>query len=103
VNPRSAKCGMLPRLSSSAIVRLESFSLMNGLFFQTGRSYHRRLLLQDQGMADGLYFLGEELPHRYPFLQLLCGLNKKYDHMKALIKRTESMPSFHTVQNDLEL
>jgi hypothetical protein len=54
-------------------------------------------------MADGLYFLGEELPHRYPFLQLLCGLNKKYDHMKALIKRTESMPSFHTVQNDLEL
>jgi hypothetical protein len=31
------------------------------------------------------------------------GLNKKFDHMKIFIKRSQLSPSFHIVRNDLEL
>jgi hypothetical protein len=54
-----------------------------------------------KGMTDELRSLGEGLPDRHLILQLLCGLNKKYDHMKALIKRTKLPPSFHDVRNTL--
>jgi hypothetical protein len=56
-----------------------------------------------KGMADEIQSLGEELSDHHLVLQLLHGLNKKYGHMKALIKRTKSLPSFHTVRNDLKL
>jgi hypothetical protein len=56
-----------------------------------------------KGMADELCSLGEELPDRHLVLQLLCGLSKKFDHMKALLKRTKPLPSSYDVRNDLEL
>jgi hypothetical protein len=56
-----------------------------------------------KGMANKIRSLGEELSDRHLVLQLLRGLSKKYDYMKALIKCTESLPSFHVVWNDLEL
>jgi uncharacterized membrane protein YgcG len=56
-----------------------------------------------KGMADELRSLGDELPDRHLVLQLLRGLSKKYDHMKALIKRTMPLPNFHTIWNDFEL
>jgi hypothetical protein len=46
--------------------------------------------------------LCEELSDRHLVLKLLHGLNKKYDHMKALIKRTKPLPSFHAVYSDFE-
>jgi hypothetical protein len=55
-----------------------------------------------KGMADEIQSLGEELSNRHLVLQLR-GLNKKYGHMKALIKRTKPLPSFHTIRNDLKL
>jgi hypothetical protein len=36
-------------------------------------------------------------------INLLQSLNKRFDHMKIFIKRSQSFPSFHTICNDLEL
>jgi hypothetical protein len=40
---------------------------------------------------------------RHLVLNLLQGLNKRFDHMKIFITRSQPFPSFHTVCNDLEL
>jgi hypothetical protein len=56
-----------------------------------------------KGMAGELCSLGKELLDHHLILQLLHGLRKKYDHMKALIKHNKLLPSFHAVRNDLEL
>jgi hypothetical protein len=56
-----------------------------------------------KGMADEIRSLGEELSDHHLIHQLLRGLCKKYDHMKALIKRTKQLLSFHAVRNDLKL
>jgi predicted nucleic acid-binding OB-fold protein len=47
--------------------------------------------------------LGETITDHHHILNLLQGLNKRFDHMKIFIKRSQSFPSFHTVRNDLEL
>ena len=51
------------------------------------------LLIRDycckmKGMADALGDLGEVIPDRTLVLDVLHGLNAKYDHMKALLKCT---------------
>jgi hypothetical protein len=56
-----------------------------------------------KGMADDLCALGETIIDRHLVLNLLQSLNKRFDHMKIFIKRSQSFPSFHTVCNDLEL
>ena len=56
-----------------------------------------------KAMADELRSLGEELPDRHLVLTMLRGLNKKFDHMKAIIKRSTPFPSFQAVWKDLEL
>jgi hypothetical protein len=56
-----------------------------------------------KGMADNLRALGETVTDRHLVLNLLQGLNKKFDHIKIFIKRSQPFPSFHTVRNDLEL
>jgi hypothetical protein len=56
-----------------------------------------------KGMADDLRALGETITDHHLILNLLQGLNKRFDHMKIFIKRSQSFPSFHTVRNDLEL
>jgi hypothetical protein len=54
-------------------------------------------------MADDLCVLGETITDCHLILNLLQGLNKRFDHMKIFIKRLQSFSSFHTVCNDLEL
>jgi hypothetical protein len=39
-----------------------------------------------KGMADDLRALGETVTDRHLVLNLLQGLNKKFDHMKIFIK-----------------
>jgi hypothetical protein len=51
-------------------------------------------------MADDL---GEHVEDRTLVLQVLRGLNKKYDHIKTYLKRAWPFPSFHDVRNDLLL
>jgi hypothetical protein len=55
------------------------------------------------GMVDDLRALGDTVTDRHLVLNLLQGLNKKFDHMKIFIKRSQPFPSFHTVRNDLKL
>jgi hypothetical protein len=45
--------------------------------------------------------LGEHVEDRTLVLNVLWGLNKKYDHIKTYLKRARSFPSFHEVRNDL--
>lgn len=54
-------------------------------------------------MADSLHDLGELVLDRTLVLNLLCGLSRHYDYLKALIKRSVSFPSFHDVRNELLL
>jgi hypothetical protein len=56
-----------------------------------------------KGMADSLRDLGELVLDRTLVLNLLCGLSRHYDYLKALIKRSVSFPSFHDVRNELLL
>jgi hypothetical protein len=61
--------------------------------------YCRRM----KGLANDIRALGETVTDRHLVLNLLQGLNKKFDHMKIFIKRSQPFPYFHTVRNDLEL
>jgi hypothetical protein len=54
-------------------------------------------------ITDDLRALGETVIDHHLVPNLLQGLNKKFDHMKIFIKRSQSFPSFHTVYNDLKL
>jgi hypothetical protein len=56
-----------------------------------------------KGMADDLRALGEIITDRRLVLNLLQGLNKRFDHMKIFIKQSQLFPSVHTIHNDLEL
>jgi hypothetical protein len=71
------------------------------IFKQSGLSvsdYYRRM----KGMADDLCALGETVTDHHLVLNLLHGMNKRFDHM-IFIKWSQPFPSFHTVRNDLEL
>jgi hypothetical protein len=54
-------------------------------------------------MADDLRNLGETVTNHHLILNLLQGLNKRFDHMKIFIKQSQTFPSFHTIRNDLKL
>jgi hypothetical protein len=56
-----------------------------------------------KGMADDLRVLGETVIDRHLILNILQGQNKRFDHMKIFIKRSQPFPSFHTIHNDLNL
>jgi hypothetical protein len=56
-----------------------------------------------KGMTYDLHALGETITNCYLILNLLQDLNKRFDHMKIFIKRLQSIPSFHTIHNDLKL
>jgi hypothetical protein len=58
--------------------------------------YYRRM----KRMADDL---DEHVEDRTLVLQVLRGLNKKYDHVKTYLKRAWPFPSFHDVRNGLLL
>jgi hypothetical protein len=71
--------------------------------FKQGDLSVRDYCRQMKGLADDLRALGETVTDRLLVLNLLQGLNKKFDHMKIFIKRSQPFPSFHTIRNDLEL
>jgi hypothetical protein len=56
-----------------------------------------------KGMTHDLRALGETVTNYHIVLNLLHGMNKRFDHMKIFIKRLQPFPSFHIVHNDLEL
>jgi hypothetical protein len=56
-----------------------------------------------KGMADDLHALGETVTDCHLVLNILLGLDKRFDHMKIFIKRSQPFPSFHTIRNNLEL
>jgi hypothetical protein len=56
-----------------------------------------------KGMADDLRALGESVTDHHLILNLLQGMNKKFDRMKILINRSQPLPSFNTVRNNLKL
>jgi hypothetical protein len=56
-----------------------------------------------KGMADDLHALGETVTDHHLILNLLQCLNKRFDHMKIFIKRSQPFPCFHTIRNNLEL
>jgi hypothetical protein len=56
-----------------------------------------------KGMADSLRDHGEPVADRTLVLNLLRGLSPQYGHLKALIKRIVSFPTFHVVRNELLL
>jgi hypothetical protein len=47
--------------------------------------------------------LGEHVEDRTLVLNVLQGLNKKYDHVKTNLKRAQPFPAFHDVRSDLLL
>jgi hypothetical protein len=71
--------------------------------FKQGNFSIRDYCCRMRGMADDLRALGETVTSRHLVLNLLQGLNKRFDHMKIFIKRSQPFPFFHTVRNDLEL
>jgi hypothetical protein len=54
-------------------------------------------------MTDDPYDLSEHLEVHTLSLNVLRGLNKKYDHVKMYLKRAWPFLSFHDVRNDLLL
>jgi hypothetical protein len=58
---------------------------------------------QMKGMANDIRVLGETVTHRHLILNLLQGLNKRFDQMKIFIKRLQPFLSFHSIHNDLKL
>jgi hypothetical protein len=50
-----------------------------------------------KGMEDSPRDLGEPVTYRTLVLNLLRGLSPRYGHLKALINRTVSFPTFHVV------
>jgi hypothetical protein len=56
-----------------------------------------------KGMADDLRALSETITDRHLVLNLLQGMNKRFDHMKIFIKQLQPFPSIHTIHDDLKL
>jgi hypothetical protein len=56
-----------------------------------------------KGMADDFRALGETVTDHHLILNLLQGLNKRFNHTKIFIKQSLPFPSFHTIYNDHEL
>jgi hypothetical protein len=56
-----------------------------------------------KAMADSLRDLGSEVTDRNLVLNVLCGLNKRYEHLRAIITRSRPFPTFLKVRDDLVL
>jgi hypothetical protein len=55
-----------------------------------------------KGMAD-IHALGETVTDCHLILNHLHGMNKRFNHMKIFIKRSQPFPSLHIICNDLKL
>jgi hypothetical protein len=56
-----------------------------------------------KNMADALADLGSPIDDRILVLNILCGLNPRFEHLDAIIRRYMSFPSFLKVRDDLNL
>lgn len=56
-----------------------------------------------KAMADSLRDLGCKVSDRNLILNVLRGLNKRYEHLRAIITRSIPFPTFHKVRDDLVL
>jgi hypothetical protein len=56
-----------------------------------------------KGMTNDLRVVGETVTDCHLVLNLLQGLNKRFDHMKIFIKRSQPFPYFHIICNNLKL
>lgn len=56
-----------------------------------------------KGMADALADLGKVIPDRTLVLNVLRGLNERFQYMSALLKRQRPFPTFIEVRSDLLL
>jgi hypothetical protein len=56
-----------------------------------------------KNMADALADLGSPVDDRILVLNILCGLNPRFDHLGAIIRRYTLFPSFLKVRDDLIL
>jgi hypothetical protein len=54
-----------------------------------------------KGMSDSLRDLSVSFMNHTLVLNLLCDLNPRYSHPKALIKRIVPFPTFHIVRNEI--
>ena len=54
-------------------------------------------------MADDLGALGEVISDRALVLNVICGLNDRYAHVGALLRRGRPFPTFLEARNDLAL
>lgn len=54
-----------------------------------------------KGMSDSLRDLSVSFMNHTLVLNLLCDLNPRYSHPKALIKRIVPFPTFHVVRNEI--
>ena len=52
-------------------------------------------------MTDDLGYLGEVVSYRTLVLNILRGLNKRYNHLNVFLNCITLFPMFHAVQNDL--
>jgi hypothetical protein len=48
-----------------------------------------------KGMVDDLRALGETITYHHLILNLLHGLNKRFDHMKIFSKQSQPFPSYN--------
>jgi hypothetical protein len=71
-------------------------------FIQGGLSmteYYRKF----KGMADALADLGSPVDDRILVLNILRGLNQRFEHLGAIIRRSSPFPNFLKVRDDLLL
>jgi hypothetical protein len=54
-----------------------------------------------KGMVDALRNLNEPVPDRTLVLNILWGMNMRYDHLKTFLNRVVSFLYFHDICNDL--
>jgi hypothetical protein len=64
---------------------------------------HHGVLLLNGGMSASLCDLGEPVSDRTLVLNLLCGLNESYDHLRTWITHSFPFSCFHKIHNDLIL
>jgi hypothetical protein len=61
--------------------------------------YYRKF----KGMTDALADLGSPIDDQILVLNILHGLNQRFEHLRAIIRRSSLFPNFLNVRDDLLL
>jgi hypothetical protein len=62
--------------------------------FVQGKLTMNDYCLKMKGFTDSLIDLGIDIPDHVLVLNVLCGLNKAFDHLHAIFTHTTPFPSF---------